>query len=66
MKRTMGNMPEDGHSELLRQQDIKIVIDYFGTIELLDNIGYHTIVDCLKACEKDRLYEVTDRGKAHR
>lgn len=60
MKQATDRMPEGGHGELLREVDIRTVIDYFGCTELLDTIGFSTIAGYMEACGKDGLYDAPD------
>lgn len=55
MKQAADSKSESGQGELLGQIDINTAIDYFGIMELLDNIGFFTIENYLMACREDQL-----------
>jgi len=53
MKQATDNKSESRYAELLHEIDINVAIDYFGSIELLDNICLSTIEEYLTICRED-------------
>ncbi|WP_188504110.1 hypothetical protein [Parapedobacter pyrenivorans] len=53
MKQAIDNNSESRYAELLQEIDISIAISYFGSTELLDNIGLSTIEQYLAICRED-------------
>lgn len=53
MKQATDSKSESRYAELLREVDISMAINYFGSTELLDNMGLSTIEEYLTMCRED-------------
>jgi len=53
MKQATDSKSESRNVELLHEIDISMAINYFGSTELLDNMGLSTIEEYLAMCRED-------------